>query len=232
MSDCQCAERRRPPSPLRLSAVSVLVLLLSTGCNGKPSAPRTLADGSAAEPPPVALEDVSAPVVVTAYRVVSAQAIGKGSSTASCLRGHARGFRPKGWIVERTGVDGETVTIRDPAGVIACDSAKAGPSRWCGSSFGRLYGGDLRDPRLDIGACTSHEAPIAFAWVEPDPGARYVTVVNGSYDEVYPTSAGLPVRVSTRDVARDGAGATFRASEHDARGMLLRRFELHAVPAG
>jgi hypothetical protein len=149
-----------------------------------------------------------------------------------CLRGPARGTRPRGSIVERTGVDGESVTIRDSAGVTACDSVRSGSARWCGSSFGRLYGDHLRDPRLDIGGCTRRgDTSIAFAWVEPDHGARYIAVEGDGYAEVYQPAAGLPVRISTRDVS-DGTGATFHVTEHDARGGLLRRFELQVVPAG
>lgn len=228
------AERRRSPSPLRLSAaplVLVAALLLVGGCNGKSSAPLLL-DGSRPRKPAVALEAVQGPAVMTRVHEVPASAIEHGSPALSCLRGPARGARARGVVVERTGVDGETVTLRDAAGVTACDSVRRGAPRWCGSSFGRLYAGRLRDPRLDIGGCRAGGHGIAFAWIEPDADARYIGVEANGYVEVYEPAGGLPVRVSTRDVSGDGARATFHLREHDARGRLLRRVELHAVPAG
>ena len=50
--------------------------------------------------------------------------------------------------------------------------------------------------------------------------------------EAYEVAGGLPVRISTHDVQVGESRATFRISEHDGRGRLLRRFELTAVPAG
>jgi hypothetical protein len=138
---------------------------------------------------------------------------------------------PRGGIAVRIGVDGESVTMRDRAGVTACDGTGA-PAAWCGSSFGRLYLGRLRDPRLDIGGCLHAGAPIAFAWIDPGPGTRYVAVVQPGYAEVYEAAGGLPVRVTTRDVRADSSGASFQFTEHDARGRLLRRAQVDAVPAG
>jgi hypothetical protein len=139
-------------------------------------------------------------------------------------------------VVARTGVDGKTVTVRTFSGLIACDTTRRGRNEsgpWCGSSFGRLYDGRLRDPRLDIGPCTTRDGtPVAFAWIEPDPRVRYLAVADSGYVEVYEVAAGLPTRISTRNVRADAAGASFEVTEHDARGALLRRLELDAVPAG
>jgi hypothetical protein len=209
------------------------VLLFAAGCHGKATAPATLLDGSPVEAPAVALEDVSGAVILTTLRVVSAGAMRSGSPAARCLGGPARGARQVGRIVERTGVDSQTITVRDPLGVTACDATRAGGRGWCGSSFGRLYGGRLRDPRLDIGGCTTRtRVPVAFAWVEPDPKAKYVVVAEEGFTEVYEPAAGLPIRLSTRDLSADAVGASFAVTEHDAGGRLLRRFELDAVPAG
>ena len=109
----------------------------------------------------------------------------------------------------------------------------AGRSGWCGSSFGRLYGGHLRDARLDIAGCSGKNGmPIAFAWIEPIAHARYVVVSGPHWSEAYMTAAALPVRISTTDVEADLAGARFHVTEFDDRGRLLRRLDLEAMPAG
>jgi hypothetical protein len=136
-----------------------------------------------------------------------------------------------GSIVERVGVDGRSTTLRDAAGVTACDGTDSG-GRWRGSSFGRLYGGRLRDPRLDIGSCLRAGTPVAFAWIDPGPETTYIAVAQPGYAEVYEVVGRLPIRVTTRDVRRDFSAASFRFTEHDAQGRLLRRVELEAVPAG
>jgi hypothetical protein len=97
-----------------------------------------------------------------------------------------------------------------------------------------LYEGHLRDPRLDIGGCnTADGRPVASAWVEPAPGARYVVVEQPGFAEVYEVAATMPVRISTISGLNEAPlGASFRVSEHDAQGRLLRSYELEAFPAG
>jgi len=74
---------------------------------------------------------------------------------------------------------------------------------------------------------------MGFAWIEPDPGARYVVVEQDGYAEVYQPARSLPVRIATvMGVEVEGSRATFRLSEHDADGGLLRRYELEVVAAG
>jgi hypothetical protein len=156
------------------------------------------------------------------------------SLAARCLRSPLRRARPAAYAVERIGVDGETVTFRDASGLSACDASRPiAADLWCGSSFGRLYRGHLRDPRLDIGSCTTRDGTsIAFAWFEPDPGVAYVAVAGNDYSEVYPVATKLPVRLSTRAIEPDNERATFHITEHDDRGRLVRRVELSPVPAG
>ena len=96
----------------------------------------------------------------------------------------------------------ESVTSRDTSGraVFGCDGG-VGPRedgrRWCGAAYGMLAGGRLSDPRLDILCTTQDGRPIAFAWVEPAPGATYVAVREPGFVEVYRVVGGLPVRVAT-----------------------------------
>ncbi len=133
--------------------------------------------------PAVELEGVDGPAVVTAVRIVQPSARGRAERSASCLeRGRGRRPRPKGSSVERIGVYSETVTFEESSGraIFGCDNSP-GPReenrRWCGGAYGQLYGGRLRDPRLDIGGCrTDEDEPIAFVWVELGENTRFLAV--------------------------------------------------------
>jgi hypothetical protein len=215
---------------------AAVVLGLLTACDTDDARPKVLVDGSDARAPAVELEGVSEPAVLTKVRVARVGDVRAGSRAAECLRGPARDARPTGRVVERIGVTSETVTLRDASGLKGCDDSpgrREENRRWCGSSFGRLYQGHLRDPRLDIAGCrTADGAPLGLAWVEPSQGTRYVAVEQEGYVEVYEVAGGLPVRVATSKVHVQGSRATFDVSEHDAGGGLLRTYRLDAVPAG
>jgi hypothetical protein len=174
--------------------------------------------------------------VLTKVHVARVGDVRAGSRAAECLRGPARDARPTGRVVERVGVTSETVTLRDGSGLKGCDDSpgqREENRRWCGSSFGRLYQGHLRDPRLDIAGCSAADGtPLGLAWVEPSQGTRYVVVEQKGYAEVYEVAGGLPIRIATSDVHVQGSRATFDISEHDADGGLLRSYRLDAVPAG
>ena len=105
---------------------------------------------------------------------------------------------------------------------------------WCGGAAGRLYSGHLRDPRLNMATCDSVDGdPMGFAWVEPDPKAKYLVVEQPGYAEVYETAGDLPVRVATvSGVLIEGSRATFELSEHDEAGRALRAYRLDARVAG
>jgi hypothetical protein len=207
----------------------------SAGCGARPHPPTELMDGSAAIAPPVDLEHTAA--ILTKAQVVATSRIAPGSRPASCLSGAARDAIPTAIAVVRIGVATETVTFKARGAVVGCDNSR-GPRennrRWCGGAYGRLYRGRLRDPRLDIAGCkTLGGDPVAFAWVEPGPAARYVTVEQRGYAEVYEVVRRLPVRISTFDgIESDPLGATFDVSEHDAAGTLIRSYRLDARPAG
>ena len=228
---------RRGSSPLRLSAVLAGIVLSASGCNGHGSTSSVLLDGSRARAPHVELQGVRKPGVLTRVHVVNASNVPRGSLAHACLEGGPFGdARPLGRVVERVGLDGESVTFREPAGLGACDRTKdtqAARNGWCGSSFGRMYGGHLRDARLDIAGCADEDAaPIAFACIEPVSRARYVVVAGPDESEVYGTAAGLPIRISTRDVEADLTGARFHVTEFDDRGRFRRRLALESMPAG
>ncbi|HEU5009581.1 MAG TPA: hypothetical protein VFT33_02680, partial [Gaiellaceae bacterium] len=105
---------------------------------------------------------------------------------------------------------------------------------WCGVALARMRGERLLDPRLDIASCTTQSGvPVAFAWVQPGPGTRYVAVDHEGFVEMYRVVAGLPVRAAiTSGVDLDTSSASFDVSEHDADGRSLRSYTLRTRVAG
>jgi hypothetical protein len=212
---------------------------MASGCNGADHAPARLLDGSSAPRPPVELEGVTSQSVPTRVRVISVQDVEPGSMAASCLRGNWSDAEPVGQLVERIGVAGQSITFRDDTGqgLYGCDNS-AGPREedrhWCGRAFGRLFTGHLRDPRLDLGGCSTADAGlVGFVWIEPQRHARYIVVEQPGGAEIYRAAADLPVRVATTsNIDAEAARATFRLSEHDAAGRLLRRYQVDAVVSG
>lgn len=222
----------RPLSPV----VAVLVLATSACGNGK-AVPGALADGSPAHRSDLRFEGVDGPVLVTESRRLGVAAARAAPRVASCLRA-SWSTAPASPFVHRVGASGESVTFAGGSSrtLQACDGAgSAGTAAaWCGQAFGRLSGGRLRDPRLDLGGCrTSDGDPIAFVWIDPGPGARYVVVRRAGFSEAYETRAGLPVRVATTenvDLAR--SSAIVLTSEHAADGRRLRTREVKALVSG
>ena len=171
-------------------------------------------------------------------RIRSVAAADPGSSAASCLR-RDWGRSPGDVLVERVGVDGESVTFADASNreLLGCDNS-GGPReddhRWCGVAAGRLHAGKLRDPRLDLGCSTERGEPLGFVWIEPTGPARYVAVKQPGYVEVYKVVGQLPVRVATTTSSVDGDPLRIRiaVSEYSGDGRRLREYEVGAVPAG
>jgi hypothetical protein len=215
----------------RLSIVVLGLGLLLAGCDngGSPSPVRRLLYGEPAQE----LTAVSGSVIAIG-RVLDAATLGRrftSCSPAGALNGTV--------IVERIGVFGESLTFADDAGktLYSCDGGTdpAGERRppWCGGSSGRLLHGRLLDPRLDI-LCRDREGrPLAYAWVEPVPGAHWIGVDQGSYTEVYEVLAGLPVRVATlRGIQLGRSRASFAVTQFDATGKALVEGPLEAAVAG
>jgi hypothetical protein len=144
---------------------------------------------------------------------------------------------PTGEAVERTGVDGRSLTFATGPLVFSCDGAAAaleGDPRDCGGAAGKLAGGVLADGRLQLSNClAASRDPVAFVWVEPRPGARWLAVRRDGWAEVYEARRGLPVRVATTDgVALSAASLTLRLAEYDADGTELGERELSFGVAG
>lgn len=243
MFDGWAGAREEGSAPARcLLTLLPLAVLAALGClagcdTGSSPPPTRLMDGSPALTPPVALEGVEAPALLTKVRRLPGEPGAIGGLAAACLAA-AGDFHPAPQAVERVGVGSRSVTFLEASGrgVLGCDDTpgeREGGRPWCGGAFGRLVDGRLADPRLDV-LCTSRAGdPVGFAWVEPRPGTTYVAVHEDGFAEVYETAGGLPVRVaSEHGVDRERARAEFTLSEHDRTGELLREYVLEAVVAG
>ena len=215
----------------RLSLILLLVVVLLAGCDSGGGRPERLLYGEAAP------EFKPVPGSAIAFgRVLPGTTLGR--RFTSC--------RPTGVaigndavVVERIGVFGESLTFADSgrATLYACDGGTdpAGERKlpWCGSSAGLLFGGKLLDPRLDI-LCRDREGrPLAYAWVEPAVGVKWIGVDQGTYTEIYEVLAGLPVRiVSARGIQQGRAHATFDVTQYDTHGKELIKGKLEATVAG
>jgi hypothetical protein len=196
-------------------------------------------DGSPTTTTTVELEGVPEPAVVTKVKVRRADPRAADPLKASCLGAHGLVVSGghHGATVERIGVEGSSVTLTSASGLHACDDSQGSREagrRWCGIAFGVLTHGRLEDPRLDVAGClTASGHPVGFAWISAGSQTRYVAVAERGYSEVYEPAGGVPIRIATATgVGVDGSRASFRLTEHDARGRLLRRYELEAVAAG
>lgn len=205
------------------------VLALPLGCaRDAPRTPAVLIDGSSARPPPVVLERVDVPQVLTRMRVAADRSLVPGLCASS---------KPPLRVVERTGVTGASATFLDRGGrgVHACDATELDGSRikrWCAHALGRLAGGRLRDPRLNITCREGDGKPVAFAWTQPDRAAAYLAVEQEGYAEVYAASGTTPIRVTTSRMDLATSRATFAISEHARDGTLLRSYDLEARVSG
>jgi hypothetical protein len=214
----------------RLMAIGAAAAVTAAGCGGPGSRPARLLDGRrAAELPAV---DGS---VVAAGRVVDLD-----GRADACLPAPDRGgVAPDTAAVERVGVDSESLTFanRDRSVVYACDGGidpageRAPP--WCHTAVGDADRGRILDARLDVACVDRRYHPLAYAFVEPVPGARWIGVREDGYVELYEVLGRLPVRVATaQGVDADAARATLDVTQYDAAGQRLLHGELEAAVAG
>jgi hypothetical protein len=195
-------------------------------------------DGSPVGGLPVELEGIEDDVVLTRVERFRVDAVEPGSAIDSCLRRWKEDAPATTPVVRRVGAHTQTVTFRDVSGrwLVGCDDS-SGPReegrRWCGGAVGRLYGGRLRDPRIDILCTTESGDRVGFAWVQPSTGTRYVAVEQPKFAEVYEVAGALPVRIATTSgVTIERSRARFVVSEHGLDGRLVREYELEAGVAG
>jgi hypothetical protein len=207
--------------------------LVAAGCAHGGGRPTRLLDGRVAE--------AFAPVpgsVLTAGRVLTRASLGQ--RLDSCLLpGERRNVLPDAPVVERVGVDGESLTVanRDRTRVFACDGgvdpAGERTSPWCHAVSGELEHGQLLDARLDVLCRDRRRRPLAYVFVTPVPAARWIGVGEQGYVELYEVLAGLPVRVEdTRAIDLENARATLEITQYDAEGQALVHAKLEAAVAG
>ena len=215
----------------RLSLTLLLAVVLLAGCDSGSGRPERLLYGQAAQE----FRPVPGSVVANG-RVLDGTTLGR--RFTSC-RPPGAGIRTDTVVVERIGVFGESLTFADSGTktLYACDGGtdRAGERKppWCGGSAGRLFGGKLLDPRLDILCGDRKGRPLAYAWVEPAAGVRWIGVDQGTYTEIYEVLAGLPVRIaSARGIHAGQARAAFDVTQYDSHGKELVKGKLEAAVAG
>src|SRR5262249_9258287 len=140
-------------------------------------------------------------------------------------------------VVERGGRITHSLTIvqRGSPEIFACDATgvRLEGREWCGLSAGRLKHGRASDPRLELLCRDRRGRHVASAFINPSHRARWVAVAQRGFNELYPTAAGLPVRIATTTGVDYGhARATFRVTQLDADGSVLERARIVAQVAG
>ena len=208
--------------------VSVLVLLASA-CSSGGGRPGHLLDGR----PAPELRRVRNSVIAATRLLERADV-----QACPAVAGDA-GVAADTLVVERTGVDDYSITFasRDGSRVYACDGgvdpAGERDPPWCGGVVGEREHGRLLDPRLDVVCVDRARRPLAYVFVEPVAGARWIGVVRDGYIELYEVVAPLPVRVAgTRGIDLANARAAIEVRQYDAEGHELVREELEAAVAG
>lgn len=211
----------------RLTVLASLAFL-AIACSSGGGRPEHLVDGRTAP--------VFGPVRDS---VISATRVLERSDARDCLAGVDEPVAANAIAVERIGVVGRSLTFasRDGARVYACDGGidpageRAPP--WCGAVVGRRERGRLLDPRLDVVCVDRRYRPLAYAFVEPVAGARWIGVRQDGYVELYEVVGALPVRVETsRGIELESARAVFELTQYDAEGRELVRETLEAAVAG
>lgn len=209
---------------------ALLLLLLAVGC-GRSERPQRLLDGAVAGE----FRPVRGSVLTIAR--TARRATLRARVDDCLLPGDRASVGADALVVERIGVDGESLTFASGAGVYACDGGvdPAGERSlpWCGTVFGERDGGRILDPRLDVNCRDRRGMRLAYAFVDPVAGAHWIGVARDGYVEVYEALAGLPVRIATTSrIAAEEARATFEITEYDRAGRELVHAELEAAVAG
>jgi hypothetical protein len=231
------ARRARPRRAVATTVLLALAtsLLAAPGCGAKGQPRVQLADGNLSLTTPKELRDPVSRGVVTEVRTISGATIGP--RERACIRSSDATLPSRQLLVERVDIRGTSITFRLPGQRFVYGCTAAGGLRdrefsWCGHVLGKLRGGRLRDPRLDIGCRDATGGPWGSVWVDPVRGTRWVVVRDREYAQIYPTAVGLPVRVTTGAVDTRTGMALFRVEEYDRTGALISASRLRAAVAG
>jgi hypothetical protein len=206
---------------------AALVVLAAAGCGGGGKSlhpPDRLSDGSRPAAVPPELSDVDGAVVV-GTRVIRGLELEQ-KPYVDCLADVPGGSPTV--AVERVTADGRTLTFATPdhRTLVACDgapNAREGSKTWCGGEVGRLENGRVNDPRLDLANClTRDRRTVAYAFMQPAPGARWLVVDHDRFSEIYDARDPYAVRVSTTDgIDANAASAKFRIRSYDGAGKKI-----------
>jgi hypothetical protein len=213
----------------RLIVVAAVVLTAS-GCGVRTGHPDRLLDGT-----PATRFDPVGDSVIARARIVQL-----GDRADACLSGTDRAnVAAETSAVERIGVADESLTFAssDGSAVYACDGgvdpAGERDPPWCHEVVGELDHGQVLDARLDVICRDRRRRPLAYAFVEPVSGSRWIGVRQDGYVELYEALGGLPVRVATtRGIDLGDARATFLLTQYDSDGRELVHGEMEAAVAG
>jgi hypothetical protein len=212
-------------------------LFAAAGCGGSGlHAPNRLSDGSVPAPVPSELSGVDG-AVVAGTRVVRGLDLER-EPYVDCLKDVAGGAPAV--AVERVTADGRTLTFAtaDRRTLVACDGAPHAEEprgAWCGEATAQWeVGGKVDDGRLGMVNCLSADRePVAYVFVNPAPGARWLVVDHDRFRELYDVSDPYPVRISTTDGIDTGTSSLkVRVRSYGADGKEVGEETLHAVVAG
>jgi hypothetical protein len=214
----------------RLIFVTAGLVLTASSCGARAEPPTRLLDGG-----PATRFDPVPDGVIARARIVQLD-----NRADACLSETDRANVAADTLaVERVGVDDESLTFagRDGSVVYACDGgvdpAGERDPPWCRGVVGELDHGRMTDPRLDVICLDRRRRPLAYAFVEPVAGARWIGVREDGYVELYEALGALPVRVaSTRGIDADDARATLVLTQYDPHGRELAHGEMEAAVAG
>lgn len=138
--------------------------------------------------------------------------------------------------VERSGVDIGSLTFLQAGaryvGGCTRSARRSEGRRLCGSASGLLRHGRVLDPRVTLLCVDAGGRPVATAWIEPSPQARWLVVRDLGREEIYPVSPGLPVRVASHAIDTAQAAASFAVEEVGPDGRAITRRLLRAQVAG
>ena len=219
---------------LAVAAVATVAIVRAVGDENDGSTTRRLVDGSLALAEPLGLPQGVAGVM----RVRRAEDVAAGRLRA-CLRLVALPDLPGGTlVVERIGVEGRSLTFRDPRvpRLYGCDASvrsAEGSGPWCGAAVGTLASGRLLDPRLDLVNCLDAAGrPVAFAWIELPQAAEWLALERDGTREYYGAGGNLPVRVASAGAVSGSSSASFTLTTYGPGDAEGERRTLRAAVSG
>jgi hypothetical protein len=225
--------RRRRRPVLSVLALGI-VAMAAAACGSHPSA--RLADGTASPALPRALRSIGDGVFVTKVRASTLAAADR-EGLATCRRRARVALPAHASIAERVTRTGISFTVAWPEGLFACDMRPGKhpgrTGRPCGMASGRFEHGRLLDPRLTLSCGFGRKDKLAFAWIQPRAGTRWLVVHDGPHRDLYSVTRDMPVRISlTHGISERDASATTDVDDISAAAARTARERLVFRVAG